>query len=229
MSVTSASAKTDNKIRIKASVASTPLFGCGEFVLSLIRVGDCDIIRQTSGLTTTALTTPLTLTEHLQRLFGYGNNSGEGRAPVNSSDGSTNGGGLAACVQHYKTILRCIFDDVPVVAQTVKLPDGRPSTSLTSNYLCLQCPIIVSEADLIKHGTRKQHRFYVESRTGALYCQMCDDFVWDPTLEELRIRKMGTGSFACGLLLLTLLSSSSLLLTPADRQQQQPESASTTP
>ena len=25
---------------------------------------------------------------------------------------------------------------------------------------------------------------------------MCDDFVWDPTLEELRMRKFGTGSFS---------------------------------
>jgi len=24
---------------------------------------------------------------------------------------------------------------------------------------------------------------------------MCDDFVWDPTLEEMRLRKLGTGSF----------------------------------
>ncbi|TAQ84608.1 hypothetical protein B7494_g7071 [Chlorociboria aeruginascens] len=36
----------------------------------------------------------------------------------------------------------------------------------------------------------------VESRTGGLFCQMCDDFVWDPTLEELRMRKIGTGSFS---------------------------------
>lgn len=36
----------------------------------------------------------------------------------------------------------------------------------------------------------------VESRTGALFCQMCNDFVWDPTLEELRVRKIGTGSFS---------------------------------
>jgi len=36
----------------------------------------------------------------------------------------------------------------------------------------------------------------VESRTGCLFCQMCDDFVWDPTLEELRMRKFGTGTFS---------------------------------
>lgn len=36
----------------------------------------------------------------------------------------------------------------------------------------------------------------VESRTGCLFCQMCDDFVWDPTLEDLRLRKFGTGTFS---------------------------------
>ncbi len=36
----------------------------------------------------------------------------------------------------------------------------------------------------------------VDSRSGALYCHMCDDYVWDPTLEELRLRKIGTGSFS---------------------------------
>lgn len=36
----------------------------------------------------------------------------------------------------------------------------------------------------------------VESRSGALYCQMCDDFIWDATMEELRMKKLGTGSFS---------------------------------
>lgn len=36
----------------------------------------------------------------------------------------------------------------------------------------------------------------VDSRSGILYCQMCDDLVWDPTFEELRIKKIGTGSFS---------------------------------
>ncbi|KAM3550788.1 hypothetical protein MY1884_008068 [Beauveria asiatica] len=31
---------------------------------------------------------------------------------------------------------------------------------------------------------------HVDSRNGALYCQICDDLVWDPTLEELRLRKI---------------------------------------
>lgn len=35
----------------------------------------------------------------------------------------------------------------------------------------------------------------VDSRSGALYCQMCDDFIWDPTFEDLRVKKISTGSF----------------------------------
>jgi len=36
----------------------------------------------------------------------------------------------------------------------------------------------------------------VDSRAGTLYCQMCDDIVWDPTLEELRLSKSGGHSFS---------------------------------
>lgn len=36
----------------------------------------------------------------------------------------------------------------------------------------------------------------VDSRNGYVYCQICDDMVWDPTFEELRVHKIGTGSFS---------------------------------
>ncbi|KAK6837879.1 ubiquitin carboxyl-terminal hydrolase [Apiospora arundinis] len=103
---------------------------------------------------------------------------------------------MNSSIQYYKMLLRVIFDNTPIVPQTSKSPDNVVTTSLTSNYLCLQCSNIVSEEDRVKHGNKKSHRFYVDSRSGCLYCQFCEDFVWDPTLEELRIRKMGTGSFA---------------------------------
>ncbi|KAH6886486.1 hypothetical protein B0T10DRAFT_81926 [Thelonectria olida] len=115
--------------------------------------------------------------EHVQILFG------QGQEVMNSS------------ITHYKMILRGIFDAPPIVPQTTLNNEGRPITSLTSNYLCLQCPTTVAEEDRLKHGTKKSHRFYVESRSGSLYCQICDDLVWDPTLEELRVRKIGTGTF----------------------------------
>ncbi|KAL2751930.1 hypothetical protein ACRALDRAFT_2114823 [Sodiomyces alcalophilus JCM 7366] len=99
-------------------------------------------------------------------------------------------------VHHYKMILRNIFEQTPIISQTTKNSKGRPNTSLTSNYLCLQCTSIVSEEDRLNHGNAKSHRFFVDSRNGTLYCQICDDLVWDPTLEDLRIRKMGTGTFS---------------------------------
>ncbi|KAI1080287.1 ubiquitin carboxyl-terminal hydrolase [Whalleya microplaca] len=122
--------------------------------------------------------TPLFGCEHVQLLLS------------NSPDITNNS------IQYYKMLLRVIFDNTPLVPQTSKNLDGQVITSLTSNYLCLQCSTIVPEEERVKHGNKKSHRFYVDSRTGALFCQFCEDFVWDPTLEELRVRKTGTGSFS---------------------------------
>ncbi|KAJ4291561.1 hypothetical protein N0V88_006159 [Collariella sp. IMI 366227] len=121
---------------------------------------------------------PLYGCEHLQRLYN------QDQATTNTS------------IQHYKAILRSIFDTTPLISQTAKAIDGQIVTSLTPTYLCLQCPSTLTEDDRAKHGSKKSHRFYVDSRSGALYCQMCDDIVWDPTFEDLRIRKMGTGTFS---------------------------------
>ncbi|KAI1847705.1 hypothetical protein JX265_009134 [Neoarthrinium moseri] len=103
---------------------------------------------------------------------------------------------VQSSIQYYKMLLRVIFDNTAIVPQTTKSPDGAIATSLTSNWLCLQCSTIVPEEERPKHGQKKSHRFYVDSRSGSLYCQFCEDFVWDPTLEELRVRKIGTGSFS---------------------------------
>jgi ubiquitin carboxyl-terminal hydrolase 22/27/51 len=116
--------------------------------------------------------------EHLQRLFN------QDQATTNTS------------IQHYRAILRSIFDTNPLIPQTAKAIDGQIVTSLTPTYLCLQCPSTLTEDDRTKHGNKKSHRFYVDSRSGALYCQMCDDIVWDPTFEELRLKKIGTGTFS---------------------------------
>ena len=56
-------------------------------------------------------------------------------------------------------ILRGIFDTTALVPQTSTNQDGRPVTSLTANYLCLQCPTTVTEDDRLKHGNKKSHRF----------------------------------------------------------------------
>lgn len=66
---------------------------------------------------------------------------------------------MNSSIAHYKMILRGIFDTSPIIPQTSTNPEGRPVTSLTSNYLCLQCPVTVEEADRLDHGTEKLHRF----------------------------------------------------------------------
>lgn len=64
------------------------------------------------------------------------------------------------CIQHYKAILRTIFDEVPVIPQIRRsLADNAISCSITSNWLCLQCPMIIKEEDITKHGNKKSHRF----------------------------------------------------------------------
>lgn len=67
-------------------------------------------------------------------------------------------------------LLRVIFDNTPLVPQTCKGPDGQIVTSLTSNYLCLQCSTIVPEEERSKHGNKKSHRFckYCSSPTKYL-------------------------------------------------------------
>lgn len=66
---------------------------------------------------------------------------------------------MNSSIAHYKMILRGIFDTSRIIPQTSTNPEGRPVTSLTSNYLCLQCPVTVEEADRLDHGTEKLHRF----------------------------------------------------------------------
>lgn len=62
-------------------------------------------------------------------------------------------------IQHYKMLLRVIFDNTAVIPQTSVSSDGVPKTSLTSNYLCLQCPSTTTENGRKKHGLAKAHQF----------------------------------------------------------------------
>jgi hypothetical protein len=58
----------------------------------------------------------------------------------------------------YKKLLRVIFDNTPIISQTSKSPDGLPITSLTPNYLCLQCSATCTAKDRPKHGALTKHR-----------------------------------------------------------------------
>ncbi|PVH76016.1 ubiquitin carboxyl-terminal hydrolase-like protein [Cadophora sp. DSE1049] len=103
---------------------------------------------------------------------------------------------LENTIRAYRTCMCVVSDTTPIIPQTSKTPAGQALTTLTPNYLCLQCEVTTTASGRVEHGMETKHRFYVESRNGYLFCQMCNDFVFDPTLEGLRLRKIGTGSFS---------------------------------
>ncbi|SZF03945.1 unnamed protein product [Blumeria hordei] len=114
---------------------------------------------------------------HIQRLLTKDTNPGEGH------------------LKKYKDCLRCITDGDPVLSQTSQTSKGQPLITLTPNYLCIQCNATLTEKGRKRHSDDTSHRYFVESRTGTVFCQLCNDFIWDPTLEEMRILKFGTGMF----------------------------------
>lgn len=61
--------------------------------------------------------------------------------------------------------------------------------TLKPTYLCLQCPTILAEDATKSHFEGpKAHSFFVESRSGHIFCHNCSDFIYDPQLEDLRMR-----------------------------------------
>ena len=66
---------------------------------------------------------------------------------------------LEKTIMHYKNCLRVIFDHTPIIPQTSKSSKGQVLTSLTPNYLCLQCSTTTTEHDCLEHGNETSHRF----------------------------------------------------------------------
>ncbi|KAF2743707.1 ubiquitin carboxyl-terminal hydrolase 2 [Sporormia fimetaria CBS 119925] len=91
--------------------------------------------------------------------------------------------------KQYRSILQRIHEDPSVIIQTHKQHDGRPAVSLRPLYLCLQCPSIATEAERDQHVDTKGHVFSAESRSGHIYCGHCQDFIYDPELENRRLLK----------------------------------------
>lgn len=113
------------------------------------------------------------LAEHIQRLL------------TRSQDVTTN------TIQHYKMLLRVIFDNTPIIPQTSKAPDNLPVTSLTANYLCLQCTTTATDEDRSKHGKLKAHMFCtVSSEDGfCIHCSQpyrCRLKEWLALLPDVR-------------------------------------------
>ncbi|KAI9752692.1 MAG: 26S proteasome regulatory subunit [Chaenotheca gracillima] len=111
--------------------------------------------------------------EHLQKLF--------------SADPKT----THLSLRNYVQLLAVLYDKSRVVAQssTPLEEGGRSITSLRPTYLCLQCPSISTLKESEKHWKTRKHCFAMESRSGCLYCYSCEDFVYDMSLEDMRLQR----------------------------------------
>ncbi|PLB34555.1 putative ubiquitin C-terminal hydrolase Ubp8 [Aspergillus candidus] len=65
-------------------------------------------------------------------------------------------------------------------------PAPRASTLLKPKYMCLTCADTCLSNERKAHADKTGHSFYMESRGRLLYCQGCEDFVYDYGLERLR-------------------------------------------
>ncbi|KAL1964020.1 hypothetical protein VTN77DRAFT_7566 [Rasamsonia byssochlamydoides] len=66
--------------------------------------------------------------------------------------------------------------------------------SLRPVYICLDCCEKCSNGERKEHSEKTEHNFYMESRTGSLFCHACYDLVYDHDLERLRATALGLSS-----------------------------------
>ncbi|KKK13802.1 hypothetical protein P175DRAFT_0511588 [Aspergillus ochraceoroseus IBT 24754] len=60
------------------------------------------------------------------------------------------------------------------------------SRFLKPKYTCVACSEVFMNGDRKAHADKTGHQFYMESRSRALFCQSCEDFVYDHGLERFR-------------------------------------------
>ncbi|KAI9710524.1 MAG: hypothetical protein M1820_002660 [Bogoriella megaspora] len=90
----------------------------------------------------------------------------------------------------FSAIQKTIFER-PSASQIFKArgSDEKATVSIIPTYMCLQCSNISSGIGREKHFEQKDHAFYIESRSGCLYCRHCRDFIYDPAFEEERLKR----------------------------------------
>ncbi|KAL3428836.1 hypothetical protein BDV09DRAFT_181414 [Aspergillus tetrazonus] len=64
--------------------------------------------------------------------------------------------------------------------------NSNPSSYLKPKYTCLTCSEPCMNGDRKAHTENTGHQFYMESRSRALFCQGCEDLVYDHGLERCR-------------------------------------------
>jgi len=75
-------------------------------------------------------------------------------------------------IRSYRKLLQVIFDNTPIISQTSKSPENPPVTSLTPNYLCLQCSATCTARDRPRHGTLTKHRLCMYSKASLDGCSL---------------------------------------------------------
>ena len=105
-------------------------------------------------------------------------------------------------IRHYASILQLLNQKPSVLAQTTTADvpkDGKPVkapiTTILPTYMCLQCSNISDVSDRDVHSKSSSHEFAVESRSGRIYCGLCKDYIYDPTLEGYRTQRVPFTAF----------------------------------
>ncbi|EED17462.1 ubiquitin C-terminal hydrolase Ubp8, putative [Talaromyces stipitatus ATCC 10500] len=82
------------------------------------------------------------------------------------------------------------------MSKNIRSRNGIKSQSLPLKpiYICVDCSEKYTNGDRQVHSDQTGHQFYIDSRTGALFCQSCRDFVYDHELEKIRTRAAGLWS-----------------------------------
>ncbi|TEB19403.1 cysteine proteinase [Coprinellus micaceus] len=67
---------------------------------------------------------------------------------------------------------------------------GVCDLALSRPFACLHCDAAFcwEHGHAITHSKQTNHTFCVDAKSGRLYCSQCDDFIYDPTLDELYTR-----------------------------------------
>lgn len=116
--------------------------------------------------------------------------------------------GIKATRSYYTGAARVAFDSARTTAQSCIKCDCR--FKITRTLLCMQCPLVHCPKDAELHSVDMRHVFGaffqggrlkvhfcsdsvgragIDSRSGHIYCFLCNDFIYDPTLEEIRMER----------------------------------------
>ncbi|EEQ30393.1 ubiquitin C-terminal hydrolase Ubp8 [Microsporum canis CBS 113480] len=66
-----------------------------------------------------------------------------------------------------------------------KRSTSGPKFSLKPQYQCLQCPAVGVKAARCEHSSQTGHIFFADYRSKNVFCQGCDDLIYDVDLESI--------------------------------------------